>query len=139
MNKAKLARCIELYENIQLDPELIGEELDCSVDEVRATLAKNSIVFQSNIESGDEYISEDELKGFYAALKGLALGSEDDKIRKESLIYLINDARGRNDLKKNNGEGGSGNGNTYILAINNHIKKAKEALAVDEKELIEIT
>ena len=129
------------YENNSATPEQIAESLELELSAVKATLLQYSSRFRDMLQIRPERsevlkeqalgfakdepaFSKDELQEVLGAYKQLAMYSEHDHVRERALRNIINEAKGRNDVRK---ERVVQNGGTInIVTLNNLIVEARK-------------
>lgn len=136
---------IAAYEDAGLEPDIIAEQFGWEIEAVKAILMSGSkkfydLVTGSNqtpnpaLPAGDTPDKEKPLFDDYEvrrakeAIAGLVTSSEDDHIRLMASKFVINEAKGRHDVKS------LAHTNINISIINDRMKAAKEA----QKKAIEV-
>jgi len=130
-----------------MTPAEIAEDQDLDLAAVKSGLIQCSAIYRKEcgleIKTGEEILedscnfTEEQLKSVTQELYNMAMGSEDEHIRKDLLKYIRNDAKGRLNPVKNMQQNGPN-----IFMINNAIMQAREGArkiksVVRENKLIE--
>lgn len=136
---------IAAYEDAGLEPDIIAEQFGWEIEAVKAILMSGSKKFYDLVTgqnqtpnpalpAGDTQQKEKPLFDDYEvrrakeAIAGLVTSSEDDHIRLMASKFVINEAKGRHDVKSLGGV------QINISVINDRMKAAKEA----QKKAIEV-
>ena len=130
---------IALFEDSGMTPEDIALELGMELASIKAVLLSFSQVYREREDKGREDVSEDEYQDILAAYKRLALYGEHEHVRERALRNLINEKKGRNEVKSMV----KGDQTINVVILNQSIiaaRKAKEKLlnSLNEKPTIDV-
>lgn len=115
---------VTAYEVCNMSPDEIAEAEGLELEVVKLALKQNSRIFNAGIKGGqEEDITDAEYKQILGKYKELALYSESDFVRERASRQLINEKKGRNDLKKSQ----RSLLRTNILMVNNMIVQARQS------------
>jgi len=125
---------ITAYEDCGMSPEDIAADLGYEVEAVKMILLQHSSVFSDKAltranESRELVVKDEEVFGTAdikiakATIKELCLHSEVDTVRFRAAEFMINEAKGRNDLRALK------ESNFNIVMISETMTKAREAMS----------
>lgn len=114
---------VELYESCGLSAEQIAESQDLDVATVKLALSQYSPKYRSALRENEETFTEDEYTAAKQAIASL-LYAEDENTRLRAAKFVINEAKGRHNIKQIV----TPEANFNILIINQQMAKARESL-----------
>lgn len=90
---ALVAQILVGFETLELSVEMLAEQFDLEVREVRGVLLENSKRYRER-----EKAEPADADGYLKELKLLAATTEIDSVKAKTLMFLIDEAKGRNDI-----------------------------------------
>lgn len=94
---------VNAYEIERMTPEVIADDLGISLSSVKKSLVENSSEFRKAVKADKEFFSSEEINRIAQALYRIALDDapEAKSAAVKAGIFLINEAKGRNDVRSN--------------------------------------
>lgn len=138
------AQIVQMYEELDLSPGEIAETLEIDEQAVHLTLASNSVKFRkekaiekagndsSYAQVNADLFTKGDVDEAAAVIANLCKFSEDEHIQMRAANFIINEAKGRHDLKHIK------NLNLNVTLINDQMKRAREAKERAKSKVIDV-
>ena len=109
--------------NAGCSEEEIAGEVNLDVVAVKYSLLRSSVDYRKeNNKIKQKNITDEEVSEFYESYKNLARGTENEYLKEKTLRWLIEDAKGYHDNKRNILPL---NGGVNLIVLNNSLKELK--------------
>lgn len=137
---------VTAYEECGMSPEDIAQDLGYSLEAVKMVLLQHSQEFsdkalsvangkraEAESEAADEPVfTKADLAIAKATIKALAAGAEAEAVRYRASEFIINEVKGRNDLKALH------NNNFNVVMIQEAMTKARAAMAAHRQNAVAV-
>ncbi len=101
---------VTMYEELGFSPEEIAEDLDYDIVAVKSSLISHSKKYASlfttkdvltpeQAEANKELFTDDDMRVAANVMKDLATGAEAENVKFRAAEFIINERKGRNDIK----------------------------------------
>lgn len=123
---------VNMYEVDGCTPEEIAEELDWEVEAVKTALMQSSTSYRKAVKKDTALYTEEEVQKVARALYHIALDDSIENVgaRVRAGQFVVNEAKGRNDVRKE-----LGNTQVNIMVIQDRLQNMKRVIEGNLKAL----